>query len=174
MIPFTQFLMPDGRIRDGGFKRSAEIEKMAAEVLDTGGRFTSEMLSTGEISIAYEKQGEDQDVEVDVVKNGPEVLDAYRADKPPARVKMHRLAKPLTEAEVVDVGDAAIIAIARLEHEKAVAERALFTLSDHCDDYATKTYMGVGEDYNCPKPKEVYEYYLTQARKELEDDNAGK
>ena len=25
--------------------------------------------------------------------------------------------------------------IARLEHEKAVAERALFTLSDHCDDY---------------------------------------
>jgi len=76
MIPFTQFLMPDGRIRDGGFKRSAEIEKMAAEVLDTGGRFTSEMLSTGEISIAYEKQGEDQDVEVDVVKNGPEVLGA--------------------------------------------------------------------------------------------------
>ena len=74
-IPFTQFLLPEGRQKPIVIDRPKEISDMAVDVLSTGGRFTAEILVTGLISLAYEKEidGEIEDVDIDVIPNGPEV-----------------------------------------------------------------------------------------------------
>lgn len=54
MIPFTQYLMPDGRRREGGFVRSEEIEAIASWLLERGVHFDAEFLSTGFLSLTAE------------------------------------------------------------------------------------------------------------------------
>ena len=44
-IPFTQYLMPDGRAKDETIDRPAEIEIMAHKIIKAGYRFEIEMLS---------------------------------------------------------------------------------------------------------------------------------
>jgi hypothetical protein len=58
-IPFTQFLLPDGRERPEKIDRPAEIEAMATSFIEAGGRYTCEILSTGEVSLAAEIRDED-------------------------------------------------------------------------------------------------------------------
>ena len=68
-IPFTQYLLPDGRRRPIGFGVEGETEAKARAVLDHGWVFEAEILTTGEISLTV-SDGED-DRAIVVVANGP-------------------------------------------------------------------------------------------------------
>ena len=70
-IPFTQFLMPDGRQRLGSIARPKAIADKAAAVIALGGRFTAEVLPTGQISLALEY--DDTDYDLELTDNGPNV-----------------------------------------------------------------------------------------------------
>lgn len=50
-IPFTQFLMPDGRQTQVTINRPDAIATLARGLIDQGCRFEIEMLQTGEISM---------------------------------------------------------------------------------------------------------------------------
>jgi len=77
-IPFTQYLRPDGRQVPVSIERPADIEKLAYEFIEKGGRFTAEMLITGQVSFAaeYPVDGESQDIAIEICPNGPEAFDA--------------------------------------------------------------------------------------------------
>jgi hypothetical protein len=70
-IPFTQFLRPNGRQERQHISRSKEVYDKAMKILATGGRFTAEVLTTGEVSFAYERDGGDYAIEIG--PNGPEI-----------------------------------------------------------------------------------------------------
>ncbi len=76
-IEFTQYLMPNGR-REQTFidDMPAEIEAMADQFIAAGGRYESEMLRDYAIislTACYRVGGEEQDVEIEICKNGPDV-----------------------------------------------------------------------------------------------------
>ena len=78
-IAFTQFLMPDGRKRQMNIDRPPEIELLALELSDAGHRFEIEMLTTGEVSMTVEADGEDGAEIVrshKVCPNGPPVTES--------------------------------------------------------------------------------------------------
>lgn len=76
-IPFTQFLMPDGRQVPVMISRPAEIEQQARAIIERGYTFEIEMLRTGEVSMEIIKRVPpfiDQDDEViasELCHNGP-------------------------------------------------------------------------------------------------------
>ena len=74
-IPFTQYMMPDGRRVPVTIERPAEVAALAQQFIDAGGRFECEMLSTGEISLTAvgEIDGEEQDIAIELCGNGPDV-----------------------------------------------------------------------------------------------------
>jgi len=78
MIPFTQYLRPDGRFTAVHIDRPQDIEAKAAEVVAAGGRFEAEVLNTGVVS--FEVVAGDSDdpfsVAIELCENGPAVLDA--------------------------------------------------------------------------------------------------
>lgn len=72
-IPFTQFLMPDGRESQVTIDRPDDIAAKAQEIIAAGYRFECEMLSdytTISLTITDPDEG---DVEIEIVPNGPEV-----------------------------------------------------------------------------------------------------
>lgn len=71
-IPFTQFLMPDGRRTSVEIDRPEEVESIAQRLILFGCRFEIEMLRTGEISMTVER-GEDETLAIEVCPNGPDV-----------------------------------------------------------------------------------------------------
>lgn len=71
-IPFTQFLMPDGRRTHVEIDRPPEIEAKAHSLIQCGCRFEIEMLRTGQISMTVER-GEDETLAIEVCPNGPDV-----------------------------------------------------------------------------------------------------
>ena len=73
-IPFIQYLRPDGRKRIGGFERPDKIVNLAQKIIDRGFRFECEHLVTGEISLTI--SNDEADHAIEIVSNGPEVLDA--------------------------------------------------------------------------------------------------
>jgi hypothetical protein len=75
MIPFTQYLLPNGRKRDEGIDRPPEIEAIAERFIKAGGRYECEVLSTGHVSLTAVKKvdGEERDVAIIVCSNGPDV-----------------------------------------------------------------------------------------------------
>jgi hypothetical protein len=77
-VPFTQYLLPNGRTRVIHIDRPPEIETLALEVMERGGRFECEILTTDEVSVTCvgEVDGEEQDVAIEVCFNGPEVPNA--------------------------------------------------------------------------------------------------
>ena len=82
-IPFTQYLLPDGRKRSVRINRPDEIATKAQRLIDIGCRLEIEMLRTGEISMSVEREpvGDDDDgvLAMEVCNNGPEV--PARVDK---------------------------------------------------------------------------------------------
>lgn len=72
-IPFTQYLMPDGRTREITINCSEDIHAKAMEIIKNGYRLEAEMLRTGEISLTVFHIDEEEDVEMELVPNGPEV-----------------------------------------------------------------------------------------------------
>lgn len=73
MIPFTQYLMPDGRKRETSIDRGDDVERMAHEIIDKGYRFEIEMLQTGQISMTVSDPEEEEDVACEICNNGPDV-----------------------------------------------------------------------------------------------------
>jgi hypothetical protein len=79
MIPFTQYLRPNGEKRDVAIDRPADIEKLAEEFIARGGYFEAEVLRSGHVSLtACHPDCETIDCVTIVVPNGigmPEVVD---------------------------------------------------------------------------------------------------
>ncbi len=77
-IPFTQYVLPNGRRREESIERPAEIEELAQRFIASGGRFECEILTTGHVSLTAVKEIDDepQDVEIVLCQNGPGILDA--------------------------------------------------------------------------------------------------
>lgn len=81
-IPFTQYLLPDGRRRDETIERPADVEAQAQKFIAAGGRYECEILTTGEVSftaVFCDEDGDEQDVEIEICANGPAVRDAVDA-----------------------------------------------------------------------------------------------
>lgn len=73
MIPFTQYLLPDGRKKSVSIERPDEIETRARRLIDAGYRFECEVLTTGDISLTVVDPYDEGDIAIEVVSNGPEV-----------------------------------------------------------------------------------------------------
>lgn len=71
MIEFTQYLRPNGRMTLVEISRPDEIEKLATEVIEAGGRFECEELRTGHASLTVSYDGDD--IAIELCRNGPEV-----------------------------------------------------------------------------------------------------
>jgi hypothetical protein len=77
VIPFMQYLRPNGRRVPVEIDRPAEIEALAQEFIARGGYFECEELSTGHASLtAGHPDAEESDIAIEVVRNGPAVPDA--------------------------------------------------------------------------------------------------
>lgn len=70
-ILFTQYLRPDGRREPTTIDRPPEIEALAARIIAAGGRFESEHLATGHVSLTVAYNGDD--IAIQVCMNGPHV-----------------------------------------------------------------------------------------------------
>lgn len=73
MIPFTQYLLPDGKLENTGFVASDEVEAKALAVIQAGYRFECEILRTDQVSLTVFDKKEEVDVEIEIVENGPGV-----------------------------------------------------------------------------------------------------
>ena len=63
-IPFTQYLMPDGRTTEVTIDMPAHVEQAAHALIAKGCHFDIEMLSTGMISMTCEKGDDCLSIEV--------------------------------------------------------------------------------------------------------------
>lgn len=74
-IPFTQYILPNGRRREETIERPAEIEAIASRFIESGGKYECEVLTTGHVSLTAVKEvdGEPQDVEIIICNNGPDI-----------------------------------------------------------------------------------------------------
>lgn len=79
MIPFTQYLRPDGQKRAVEIERGAETEAVAKRFIDAGGRFELEMLGdmkTVSLTACRIVDNEPQDIACELCENGPEIPSA--------------------------------------------------------------------------------------------------
>lgn len=78
VIPFTQFMLPDGRQKDTSFPANdPSTAKMASEILMTKRyRFECEILTTGAVSVTCADRQEEEDIAIEICRNGPEVVKA--------------------------------------------------------------------------------------------------
>ena len=70
-IPFTQYLLPNGRRVKVSIARPKEIYDKAMDIIKAGYRLEVERLSTGNISMTISDNDGDYDIEV--IENCPEV-----------------------------------------------------------------------------------------------------
>ena len=78
-IPFTQYLLPDGRRRPEVIDMPEEIEALAERFIKSGGRYECEMLrdmETISVTAVHLVDDEPQDVVIKLCKNGPDVVPA--------------------------------------------------------------------------------------------------
>lgn len=75
-IPFTQYLRPDGRAIPVTIDMPDEVHAKAIAIIAAGYRFEVEHLTTGHASLTIFDPGEEVDVAIEVVPNGPEVPEA--------------------------------------------------------------------------------------------------
>jgi len=77
-IPFTQYLLPDGRTRPITIERPKEILDIAEGIIKEGVYFEAEMLRTGEVSLTAEyddEEGEQETLAINICENGPGIGD---------------------------------------------------------------------------------------------------
>jgi len=76
-IPFTQYLLPDGRTRLMYIERSPDIAAKAQEIIDAGFCFECELLpgpgTFDEATVSLTITGEYRDHIIHLVENGPKV-----------------------------------------------------------------------------------------------------
>jgi hypothetical protein len=75
-IPFTQYLLPDGRTRPTAFDAPDDVAARARAIIAAGHRFECEVLTTGEVSLTIHDVENGEDLAIEVVPNGPEVPEA--------------------------------------------------------------------------------------------------
>jgi hypothetical protein len=74
MIPFTQYLRPNGTKRATGIEASPELSAKAQAIIDAGFRFECEVLSNGYVHLTISN---DQDDHARIIcQNGPQVPQA--------------------------------------------------------------------------------------------------
>jgi len=75
MIPFTQYLRPNGRQELVEIERPPEIEAKAQRIIEAGYRFECEHLGTPpplpDVSVTI--SNDEGDVAIEICRNGPEV-----------------------------------------------------------------------------------------------------
>ena len=78
MIPFTQYLRPNGEKRAVTISMTATVEHWAHWFIAAGGRYECEEMRTGEISLTavHEVEGEDQDIAIVLCRNDPNIRNA--------------------------------------------------------------------------------------------------
>lgn len=77
-IPFTQYLLPNGRQRPASLNTHATIEIQAYELIDAGYVFEVEMLSNGVIHMDCHQPGDELPISLQLCDNGPQVLEAVQ------------------------------------------------------------------------------------------------
>jgi hypothetical protein len=88
-IPFTQYLLPDGRRVPVSIDVEPDIQALAEELMSAGHRFECEMLRTGEVSFTVTaKEKDEPDIAIEVCANGPQVLVAVDNLVKKAHMKM--------------------------------------------------------------------------------------
>ena len=77
-ILFTQYLMPDGRIRPVEIEMDDATEEKAQALRKLGCHFDIEVLSTGLISMTCEKDDEEgeETIAIELCENNPDVIKA--------------------------------------------------------------------------------------------------
>lgn len=75
-IPFTQYLLPDGRTRTVEVDRPTPVELAAEKIIAAGWKFESEILTTGEVSLTVHDPVNEVDVAGEIVPNGPGIGEA--------------------------------------------------------------------------------------------------
>lgn len=75
LIPFTQYLLPDGRQMPVVIEVSDEAHAAAMKLIDTGLEFECEVLRTGDVSLTITDPAEG-DLDIAVVPNGPGMREA--------------------------------------------------------------------------------------------------
>lgn len=74
-IPFTQYLLPDGRKRQTSIEVAPEVANKARSIIRCGLSFECELLITGQASFTI-TDPEEGDVDIRVIPNGPGVREA--------------------------------------------------------------------------------------------------
>ena len=75
-IPFTQYLMPNGRKSAVTIDRPDDVASIARKIIDRGYRFECEVLSTGHASftvVGPNDDGDDDDLDIAIAMDGPQV-----------------------------------------------------------------------------------------------------
>ena len=72
-VPFTQYLLPDGRTKKVWIERPEDICRKAKDIIDAGHRFEIEVLTTGHVSATIHHIEDEEDIDIVVVENGPAV-----------------------------------------------------------------------------------------------------
>lgn len=77
-IPFTQYLRPNGRKAQVSIERPPEVTALAQQFIRVGGWFECEELTTGHVSLTacMVVDEEPDDIEIEIVQNGPDVPNA--------------------------------------------------------------------------------------------------
>lgn len=70
-IPFTQYLLPNGRKIPVTIARPVEVYEKAMKIMNAGYRFEVELLTNGMVSMTI--SDDEADYAIEVVSNGPEV-----------------------------------------------------------------------------------------------------
>lgn len=89
-IPFTQYVLPDGRQKPVSIEVACDVAEKAASIIASGLRFECEILRTGHVSLTIHDPDEGDDVAIKVLPNGPGITEAVEA--------MVRGFKPVTPA----------------------------------------------------------------------------
>ncbi len=91
-IEFTQFVLPRGERKQLFIDRPEEVEAVAERFVAGGGWFEAEILTTGHVSLTacMNRDDGDNDIEIEVVENGPAVVEAV--DRLVARAIKHTTA----------------------------------------------------------------------------------
>lgn len=72
-VAVVQYLMPDGRQEQTGTRLSRELEPLYLDMVKHGCRFEAEMLRTRAISVTIFNIKDEEDVDISLTGNGPEV-----------------------------------------------------------------------------------------------------
>ena len=89
MIPFTQYLRPNGRKARTAIDRPSEVEKKAQDLIDSGAVFEIEELMSGIVSMTCERETNDEHEVLahELCSNGTEVPETV--DRLVGRAHLH-------------------------------------------------------------------------------------